>query len=62
MAVPRTRTSNSRKNNRRSHHAKTPKNVAVCKNCGGSILPHKLCMHCGHYKGRPVIQSSQDEE
>ncbi|NGX27410.1 MAG: 50S ribosomal protein L32 [Chlamydiae bacterium] len=62
MAVPRTRTSNARKNSRRSHHAKKPKNFGKCSNCGGSHLPHKLCMHCGHYSGRLVIHAKKDEE
>lgn len=62
MAVPRTRTSNARKNNRRSHHAKKAKTVGKCPNCGGTTLPHKLCMHCGFYGGRPVIHSKKDED
>ncbi|NGX37695.1 MAG: 50S ribosomal protein L32 [Chlamydiae bacterium] len=62
MAVPRTRTSVSRRNNRRSHHAKKPKNVGKCSNCSGSCLPHKLCMHCGFYSGRLVIHEKKDAE
>ena len=41
--------------NRRSHHAlKTPA-VAVCKNCGAEHRPHHMCLSCGFYKGRVVI-------
>lgn len=52
MAVPRNRTSNARKNSRRSHHAKRPKLLAKCSNCDSPKLPHVLCPSCQHYSGR----------
>lgn len=54
MAVPRNRTSNAKKNSRRSHHAKTPKNFSSCANCGVLRIPHRVCPSCGHYKNRVV--------
>lgn len=55
MAVPRNRHSNARKNSKRAHHAKKPKHVSSCSNCGGVKLPHVLCAHCGAYNGRIVL-------
>lgn len=55
MAVPRNRSSNARKNSRRSHHAKKPKCLSSCKNCGSSKLPHVICNACGFYAGRLVL-------
>ncbi|MBI2742571.1 MAG: 50S ribosomal protein L32 [Chlamydiales bacterium] len=55
MAVPRNRTSNARKNSRRSHHAKKPLNVSACSNCKNPTLSHKICPSCGFYDGRAVI-------
>lgn len=52
MAVPRNRHSNSRKNTKRAHDAKTPVQVATCANCGKKHLPHRICAHCGHYAGK----------
>jgi len=26
-----------------------------CKKCGEEILPHTLCLNCGNYNGREVI-------
>ena len=41
--------------NRRSHHAlKTPMLVA-CSNCGAMHRPHHMCLECGFYKGRQVM-------
>lgn len=57
MAVPRNRTSNARKNSRRSHHAKTRINVQDCTNCGVHVLPHHVCAACGYYAGRNVLVS-----
>ncbi|MBS0626128.1 MAG: 50S ribosomal protein L32 [Verrucomicrobia bacterium] len=54
MAVPRNRVSNAKKNSRRSHHAKKPKNVSACSNCGKHRLPHRVCPSCGHYGSRAI--------
>lgn len=55
MAVPRNRLSNARKNSKRAHHAKKPKNASLCKNCGTAKMPHVICPSCGFYSGRQVI-------
>ena len=60
MAVPRNRSSNSRKNNKRSHHAKTKKRPIACTNCSAMILPHNACGSCGYYNNRPVIAKSEE--
>lgn len=60
MAVPRTRTSNAKKNSRRSHHAKKASNLTACPNCNTPRMAHRLCPHCGHYKGRNVVQSEAE--
>lgn len=60
MAAPRNRTSNARKNSRRAHHAKKPKNVNSCTNCSKSCLSHRICPHCGFYAGREIISERKD--
>lgn len=57
MAVPRNRLSNSRKNTKRSHHAKKPKSIATCLNCKNPVLPHTICQSCGVYGDRMVLES-----
>ena len=41
--------------NRRSHHALKAATLAVCKNCGAEHRPHHMCLECGFYKGRQVM-------
>lgn len=41
--------------NRRSHHSLKGVNLAVCTNCGEHHRPHHMCLNCGFYKGRVVI-------
>jgi large subunit ribosomal protein L32 len=61
MAVPRNRMSNARKNSKRAHHAKQPKQVNGCPNCGTPRLSHRLCSSCGQYNGRTLIKSEDKE-
>lgn len=62
MAVPRNRHSNARKNSKRSHMAKKPKNVILCKNCKKPTLPHRVCLACGYYAERLVIQKDAKQK
>jgi large subunit ribosomal protein L32 len=55
MAVPKKKTSQSRRDMRRSHHALKPTSHAECPNCGEVKLPHHLCAACGYYDGREVV-------
>jgi large subunit ribosomal protein L32 len=29
--------------------------LSDCPNCHEKKLPHRVCPHCGHYKGREVV-------
>lgn len=41
--------------NRRSHHALAEQKVSFCPDCGAPKLNHAVCLNCGKYKGRVVI-------
>ncbi|MBM3925716.1 MAG: 50S ribosomal protein L32 [SAR202 cluster bacterium] len=30
--------------------------VSICSQCHGSKRPHRVCMHCGYYKGRQILK------
>jgi large subunit ribosomal protein L32 len=48
--------------NRRSHHALTAPTLALCSNCGSHHRPHHMCLECGFYKGRVVIDMKAKSE
>lgn len=58
MAVPKKKTSKSRRNMRRAHHALKAVGHVECPNCGEPKLPHHVCGSCGHYDGREVVAES----
>jgi large subunit ribosomal protein L32 len=41
--------------NRRSHHALKAGNLSLCPKCGAPKLNHAICMNCGYYKDRNVV-------
>ena len=60
--VIRMRHTRSHTANRRSHHALTAPEMSVCKNCGAHHRPHHMCLVCGFYKGRIVIDMKAKTE
>jgi large subunit ribosomal protein L32 len=58
MAVPKKKTSKSRRNMRRAHHALATSAYAECSNCGELKRPHHVCGSCGHYDGREVTTAA----
>ncbi|MGB0640508.1 MAG: 50S ribosomal protein L32 [Myxococcota bacterium] len=60
MAVPKKRTSKSRKGMRRSHDAlKFKAAVHICPSCGELKLYHHICDACGTYRGEQVIADAE---
>ena len=56
MAVPKRKTSKARRDKRRSNVWKLDAPaLSRCSNCGELTAPHKVCKHCGYYKGVEVI-------
>jgi large subunit ribosomal protein L32 len=56
MAVPKKKTSKSRRNMRRSHDALPTNAYNECANCGEMKRPHHICSSCGYYDGREVVE------
>ncbi len=63
MAVPKKRSSKSKS---RSRHATWRKNQAPslseCDHCGAAKRSHRVCMECGYYRGRRVLNLETDED
>lgn len=47
--------------NRRSHHALKPVALAKCSNCGEAHRPHHMCLSCGFYNGRQVMDMAAEK-
>ena len=62
MAVPKKRTSKARKGMRRSHDALRAPNRSSCPQCGAPKEPHRVCLSCGHYKGRQIFEVAKEDE
>ncbi len=62
IMVIRMRHTRAHTKNRRSHHALKAPNLATCANCGASHRQHHMCLDCGFYKGRQVIDLGAQKE
>ena len=58
MAVPKKKTSKSKKNMRRSHDSVSAPGISICSQCKEPKLPHRVCASCGTYKGKEVLSDS----
>jgi large subunit ribosomal protein L32 len=55
MPNPKRRHSKARRDKRRAHDALTAPSMSECPNCHEAKLPHRVCPHCGYYKGKQAI-------
>lgn len=61
MAVPKRKTSKSKRNMRRSHHALKPVNVIVDKESGEYRMPHHMCVVDKTYKDRKILEDIEED-
>jgi large subunit ribosomal protein L32 len=59
MAVPKRKTSKSKRDMRRTHQKTAAATTTACPQCGEATLPHHACPSCGTYKGREVIEAKE---
>ena len=63
MAVPKRRTTSSKRDMRRAQHDRiTAPNLIPCPNCSAPTLPHRVCPECGQYAGRQVLEFIDESE
>lgn len=55
MAVPKNNHTSSHRNRRRMHLFVKPTALSVCPKCKKALRPHTVCLSCGFYKGKEVI-------
>ncbi len=49
------RSNRSHTGNKRSHHALIERGFSVCPDCKAPMLSHTVCLNCGKYQGRQVL-------
>ncbi|NMB41603.1 MAG: 50S ribosomal protein L32 [Firmicutes bacterium] len=59
MAVPKRRTSKSKRNKRRANWKLVAPGFSECPQCHEVKLPHRVCPHCGYYKGRLAVDKTK---
>lgn len=60
MAVPKRKKSKARRDTRRAQHKRHPhQTLTTCSQCKRPKLPHRVCLHCGFYKGREIFKHAE---
>lgn len=59
MAVPKHKTSKSKRDKRRTHQKIEALNLSKCSQCGEAKHGHRVCHECGYYNGREVIKQKE---
>ena len=56
MAVPKRKTTPSKRGMRRSHDALRTPASSICKECGEEKLSHQACLSCGFHRGFYILK------
>ena len=62
MALPKQRHSAARGRKRRTHWKIAKTNLISCPQCKQPKLAHRVCLVCGYYDGRQVIEIEVKEK
>lgn len=56
MAVPKRKISKARRDKRRASNFKLEMpGFNTCPQCGEAKAPHRVCLNCGTYKGKTIL-------
>ena len=56
MAVPKRRKSRAKRDSRRANHKISAGIYNICEECDAPKEPHRICLTCGWYKDRYVLE------
>jgi large subunit ribosomal protein L32 len=62
MALPKKRHSKARGRRRRTHWKLPAANLVVCPQCKQPKLAHRVCLICGYYNDKQVIEIKVKEK
>lgn len=60
MAVPKRKTSKTRRDSRRAHYKLEAPDLVRCPQCNTLKEQHKVCKECGYYKGKEVVAKAAE--
>ncbi len=55
MAVPKSKTSKSKRDKRRTHQRLQMLNIVECPRCHSKKISHRVCENCGYYSENEII-------
>lgn len=61
MANPTSRHSRSRRDKRRANWKIKSPDLTLCPDCQEPKLPHRVCMNCGTYNGKTILEVVEKE-
>ncbi len=56
MAVPKSKTSKSKRDKRRTHDRLRVLNIVECPRCHSKKISHRVCENCGYYSENEIIR------
>jgi large subunit ribosomal protein L32 len=57
---PKGKVSKGRRNRRRAHDGLRRPHLITCPTCKNKRPPHQVCLYCGTYRGREVIEIEEE--
>jgi large subunit ribosomal protein L32 len=61
MPNPTSKHTRSRRDKRRANWKITAPSVSLCPDCQEPKLPHRVCMSCGTYNGKKILEVVEKE-
>lgn len=62
MAVPKRKTSRSKRDKRRANWKAKTATLSECPQCHKEKLAHHVCLECGYYDGSLVIKEKKSQK
>lgn len=61
MANPTSRHTRARRDKRRANWKISLPNITICPDCQEPKLPHRVCLNCGTYNGKKILEVIEKE-
>ncbi len=61
MPNPTSKHTRSRRDKRRANWKISAPNISLCPDCHEPKLPHRVCLSCGTYNGKKILEVIEKE-